>query len=234
MARRGPVRPLLRRSLRLRQCSRSARWISRLAKNVWLSGRSFLAVVQMGAQEIAALPPAAAEDAQSLDDQQPGGDTRSPGQETAGTTTVAHGHPADRRRCGGRYPKCHSDLNARQPRTTKPASGATARSSGLPSQRAADDGAGDSDDGGLGATPPGVTAGVPIAVRLTISRRPRQLSSRPRHAGATVGGRRLSRIRAQQQRPLRRRTITSVILRSAHCEAGAARPEHAVSARMQD
>ena len=64
-----------------------ARWISSLAKTVLLSDRSFLVAVQMGAEEIAALP-AAAEDEQSVDDQKPGGDTHHLSQETAQTTTV--------------------------------------------------------------------------------------------------------------------------------------------------
>lgn len=61
-----------------------ARSISRLARNVFTYRRSYLVAVQMGAEEIAALPPAAAaEDRQSVDDQQPGDDTHHLSQGTA-------------------------------------------------------------------------------------------------------------------------------------------------------
>ena len=53
-----------------------AHWISRLATNVRLSGRSFLAGVQLGAEEIAALSPAAPEHEQPADDHQLAGHTR--------------------------------------------------------------------------------------------------------------------------------------------------------------
>ena len=65
-----------------------AHWISRLATNIRLSGPTFLAAVQLGAEEIAALSPAAPEDEQPADDQQSGGDPRHLSQETARTTTV--------------------------------------------------------------------------------------------------------------------------------------------------
>ena len=65
-----------------------AHWISRLAKNVRLSGPTFLAAVQMGAEEIAALSPAAPEDEQPADDQQLAGHTRPVRQATRQPTSV--------------------------------------------------------------------------------------------------------------------------------------------------
>jgi hypothetical protein len=72
-----------------------ARWISVLARNVWLSGRSLLVAAQMGAQEIAALPPAAAEDEQPVGGQQPAGDIRRLGQGEAQATTVRAREPTE-------------------------------------------------------------------------------------------------------------------------------------------
>jgi hypothetical protein len=71
-----------------------ARWISRLARNVFPYGRSYLVGVQMSAEEIAALSPDAQEDDRPGDDQQPGCDTDPPGPETARTMTVCAPAPA--------------------------------------------------------------------------------------------------------------------------------------------
>ncbi|MGZ6637501.1 MAG: hypothetical protein ACXVII_31970 [Solirubrobacteraceae bacterium] len=65
-----------------------AHWISRLAKNVRLSGPTFLAAVQLGAEEIAALSPAAPEDEQPGDDHQLAGHTRPVRQATRQPTSV--------------------------------------------------------------------------------------------------------------------------------------------------
>ncbi len=101
--------------------------------------------------------------------------TRPLAQETGRTTTVRVRAPTKPVSMQREMPEVPSALNTRQPRTPKLASGSTARSSDSPSQRSAGDGAGDSDEGGLGATPPGVTAGGFDC----ISRRPEQFSSRP-------------------------------------------------------
>lgn len=69
-----------------------AHWISRRAKKVRLSGPTFVAAVQMSAEEIAALAPAARADEQPVDDQQPPGGTRREHKETGQTTSV--GAPA--------------------------------------------------------------------------------------------------------------------------------------------
>lgn len=115
-----------------------------------------------------------------------------------GRRLSAHGHLPSPCLCGGRSRKSHSDLNARQPRTSKIASAATARSSGPPSQRAADDGSGDSDEGGLGATPPGVTAGGFDCSALSRFLAGPNSSVRDQAlSGATVRGRRLSRVCAR-------------------------------------
>ena len=115
-----------------------ARWISRLARNVWLSRRSFLAVVQMGAEEIAALSPAAPEDEQPVDDQQPDGDTR----------PVRTGNRDRRRRSAQRDPPSRCSMQREmpdappspQPQTAEarrsPRAASTARSSDLTESKA--------------------------------------------------------------------------------------------------
>ncbi len=65
-----------------------ARWISRLAKKIWLTASEFHAAVQMNAEEIAALAPAAAEDEQAVHDQQCGSDTGPARQKAASTRPV--------------------------------------------------------------------------------------------------------------------------------------------------
>ena len=65
-----------------------AHWISRLATSVRLSGPTFLAGVQLGAEEIAALSPAAPEHEQPADDHQLAGHTRPVRQATRQQTSV--------------------------------------------------------------------------------------------------------------------------------------------------
>jgi hypothetical protein len=125
-----------------------AHWISRLAKNVRLGGPSFLAAVQMRANEIAALSPTAPEDEEPVDNQQPAGDRRPERQETRQTTSVRAPATTELMSLQREMPQA-PHLNCRQPRPSKPVSGSTARSSGPPSQRPPDDGAGDSYDCGL-------------------------------------------------------------------------------------
>lgn len=63
-----------------------ARWINRLATKVRLPTSVFGAGVQLSAGQIAALSPAAPEDEQPVDDQQPSGDRLRERQETGQTT----------------------------------------------------------------------------------------------------------------------------------------------------
>jgi len=72
-----------------------AHWINRLAKKVRLSPPTFVAAIQMSAEQIAALSPAAPEDEQPVDDQQPSGDTRRERQETGQTTPVRAPAPTE-------------------------------------------------------------------------------------------------------------------------------------------
>jgi hypothetical protein len=71
------------------------RWINRLAGKVRLIAPAFFAAVQANVEEIAALSPAAPEDEQPVDDQQPAGDTRPERQETGQTSLVCAPAPIE-------------------------------------------------------------------------------------------------------------------------------------------
>ncbi len=80
----------------------------------------------------------------------------------------AHQHPPSRCRCSERCRRRHPHLNHRQPRPSQPAKSSTAKSSDSPSQRPADNGAGDSYDRGLASAPTVLTAHVEQRQRAAI------------------------------------------------------------------
>jgi hypothetical protein len=129
LARRRPVRTLRIRA----QAHPSPRWISRLAKKVWLTAPDFSAVVQMSAEEIAALTPAgdAGEPAVSKHEAAVAAPPRGRQNQIAPVRTPL---PLRRRRSTG--PR-HRRQSPRRPRPPPSGSGVIGRSLGSPSQEPA-------------------------------------------------------------------------------------------------
>jgi hypothetical protein len=116
-----------------------ARWIHRLAKKVGLTDSDFTAAVQMTAEQIAALPPAAPDDEPATDEAMPSDNPeRAPVQQLQTAPIQA---PEPREPTQLPRPSQHRRRSLKRPRPRRSASGSFARSLAWTGPSAAGDGA---------------------------------------------------------------------------------------------